>query len=97
MTRSKVVVPLLLLFLVSTSWTCRPADAARPLLADDDGGRVERQAPASAAAGSVIALPSSVWKLWHKLPLLQMKPAGPSCKGSTWDPNNGCPTPPTTP
>ncbi|RCV21081.1 hypothetical protein SEVIR_4G109101v4 [Setaria viridis] len=96
MTRSKVVVPLLLLFVVlSSSWTCPPADAARPLLADD-GRRVEQQAPAS-AAGSVIVLPSSVWKVWHKLPPLQMKPAGASCKGSTWDPNTLCPPAPTAP
>ncbi|PAN25090.1 hypothetical protein GQ55_4G287700 [Panicum hallii var. hallii] len=93
MTRSKVAVPLLLLLVVlSGSWACRPAAAARPLLADD-GRWVEQAAPAS--AGSVIVLPS-VWRLWHKLPPLQMKPAGASCKGSTWDPNNGCP-PPTKP
>ncbi|CAN6164406.1 unnamed protein product [Urochloa humidicola] len=93
MTRSKVVVPLLLLFVVlSGSWTCRLAAAARPLLADD--GRQEEQARAS-TGGSLIVLPS-VWRLWHKLPPLQMKPAGPSCKGSTWDPNNQC-TSPTTP
>ncbi|CAN6214379.1 unnamed protein product [Urochloa humidicola] len=95
MMRSKVVVPLLLLFVVlSGSWTCRLAAAARPLQADDDGRPVE-QARAS-AGGSLIVLPS-VWRLWHKLPPLQMKPAGPSCKGSTWSPNNVCPTPPTTP
>ncbi|RLN12606.1 hypothetical protein C2845_PM09G07570 [Panicum miliaceum] len=96
MTRSKVAVPLLLLLVVllSGSWACRPAAAARPLLADD-GHWVEQTAPAS--ADSVIVLPSAVGTLWHKLPPLEMKPAGPSCKGSTWDPNNGCPTPPTTP
>ncbi|OEL13595.1 hypothetical protein BAE44_0025385, partial [Dichanthelium oligosanthes] len=39
-------------------------------------------------------LPSAVGRLWHKLPPLEMKPAGPSCKGGTWDPNNnGCPPP----
>ncbi|CAN6201920.1 unnamed protein product [Urochloa humidicola] len=86
MARSKVVVPslLLLLFMVlSGSWTCRPAAAAaRPLLANDGRRWVEHQAPAS--AGSVIVLPS-VWRQWHKLPPLQMKPAGLSCQGSTWD------------
>ena len=45
----------------------------------------------SLLAQRIHALPSAVWGLWHKLPPLQMKPAGASCSGSTWDPNNGCP------
>ncbi|KAF8641700.1 hypothetical protein HU200_067722 [Digitaria exilis] len=43
MARSKVAVPLLLL---SGSWTCRPAAAARPLLGDDEGRRIEQARPA---------------------------------------------------
>ncbi|CAL5037830.1 unnamed protein product [Urochloa decumbens] len=94
MARSKVVVPLLLLFVVlSGSWTCRPAAAARPLQLADDGRRWVEQAPA-ASAGSAIVLPS-VWRLWHKLPPLQMKPAGASC--GTWSPNNNTPCTPTNP
>ncbi|KAG2605180.1 hypothetical protein PVAP13_4NG098019 [Panicum virgatum] len=88
---SNVAVPLLLLLVVvlSSSWACHPAAAARPLLAGGGSRWVEQAAPAS--AGSVIVLPSAVWRLWHELPPLQMKPAGASCSGSTWDPNNGCP------
>nr|CAB3467670.1 unnamed protein product [Digitaria exilis] len=83
--------------LLSGSWTCRPAAAARPLLGDDEGRRIE-QAPASADS-VIVLMPSAIWRLWDERPLLQMKQAGPglSCKGSTWDPNNGCPTPPTNP
>jgi len=93
MTRSsQVAVPLLLLLVVA----CHPAAAARPLLADGGGRWVEQQAAPASASGSVFALPSAVWGLWHKLPPLQMKPAGASCSGSTWDPNNGC-TPTTKP
>ncbi|KAJ1258836.1 hypothetical protein BS78_10G105700 [Paspalum vaginatum] len=88
---SKVVAPLLLLFVIlSSSWTCRPAAAARPLMADDDGARWVDQAPANTGM-DIIVLPSVWRRWWHKLPPLEMKPAGASCQ--TWSPNNPCPPP----
>ncbi|OEL20050.1 hypothetical protein BAE44_0018934 [Dichanthelium oligosanthes] len=89
MTRSKALPLLLLLAIMLGSWARLPAVAAagRPLLAGE-------QAHAE-VVDSVIVLPS-LRRPWHKLPALEMKPAGHSCE--TWSPNNkDCPPPPTKP
>ncbi|TKW20758.1 hypothetical protein SEVIR_4G109800v4 [Setaria viridis] len=82
MTRSTALPLLLLLAVLSGSWTRLPSAAAagRPLLAADG------------AVDTVIVLPS-LRRPWHKLPSLEMKPAGHSCE--TYSPNNkDCPTRP---
>ncbi|PAN25092.1 hypothetical protein PAHAL_4G274800 [Panicum hallii] len=99
MAGSKAVPLLLLLAVLSGSWTSRiPAAAAagRPLRLAADRRWGDQQAPAGVVVGdSVIVLPS-LRRPWHKLPPLAMKPAGHSCE--TWSPNNkDCPTPPPRP
>ena len=93
-------LPLLLLAVVSGSWTSRiPAAAAtgRPLLAADGRWGDQQQARTSGVVvadddSPVIVLPS-IRRPWNKLLPLAMKPAGHSCE--TWSPNNkDCPTPP---
>ncbi|GJN29146.1 hypothetical protein PR202_gb17342 [Eleusine coracana subsp. coracana] len=89
MRRSKVAVPLLMLFVtLLLSWASQPAVAVRPL---EEGSRFHEQAQTGVA--SVIVLPS-IWRSWHKLLPLEMKQHA-SC--STWDPNNACPTTPARP
>ncbi|CAL5043507.1 unnamed protein product [Urochloa decumbens] len=88
---SKALPLLLLLAVLSSSWARIPTAAAagRPLLAADRrwGGQ---QAHVD-VIDSVIVLPS-LRRPWHKLPPLEMKPAGHSCE--TYSPNNkDCPTP----
>jgi hypothetical protein len=90
MTRSSKALTMLLLLAVvlSCSWTSKlPVAAAsgRPLLATADGQAGEVDTP-------VIVLPS-LRRPWHKMPPLEMKPAGHSCE--TYSPNNkDCPTRP---
>uniref|UniRef100_A0A0D9WNV7 Uncharacterized protein n=1 Tax=Leersia perrieri TaxID=77586 RepID=A0A0D9WNV7_9ORYZ len=88
MVRSKLVVPMLMLsvILLGSSW---PVAAARPLQKSDGGDVV---VPTAAGVGNILVLPSSLWRLRHWLPVLEMKQHA-SC--STWDPNNvNCPPKP---
>ncbi|CAN6178582.1 unnamed protein product [Urochloa humidicola] len=88
--KGSIALPLLLLLAILSSSSARIPTAAaggRPLLAAD-GLRVEQAHVAVVVDSPVIVLPS-LRRPWHKLPPLEMKPAGHSCE--TYSPK-----PPTT-
>jgi hypothetical protein len=80
MNKNLVLPAVIMLVVVMVLSMVLGSAAARPLLGEDD------RLPGEAAA----AVGDSIVRLIRQLYRQQLSGPGPSCKGSTWDPNNGC-------
>ncbi|AQK74673.1 hypothetical protein ZEAMMB73_Zm00001d017969 [Zea mays] len=81
---SNLVLAALIMLLMASSMVLGSA-AARPLLV---GEELAGEAAAVGGGGD------SIVRFIRQLYWQRLSGPGPSCKGSTWDPNNGCPPPP---
>jgi hypothetical protein len=79
MNKNLVLPAVIMLVVVMVLSMVLGSAAARPLLGDGD------RLPGEAAA-----VGDSIVRLIRQLYRQQLSGPGPSCKGSTWDPNNGC-------
>jgi hypothetical protein len=80
---SNLVLAALIMLLMASSMVLGSA-AARPLLV---GEELAGEAAVGGGGDSIVRFIRQLY--WQRL-----SGPGPSCKGSTWDPNNGCPPPP---